>query len=200
MPGFIKMIKGRFDEAEVNLIRTVIGEHLDDKKINLQKIKTFWIPGNFKSFRIANFSLPFKIIGIPENPRSSVYDKSILIHEIFHQMQYRKSIISFARLIIEQIIHRLFGKNVYEYGRDEFLNGGNIIKTLDDIKTLEGQASFAQDFANNYLSYLECLNVYPSLDVNKKKKELEYKTRAGRYAKVLKNSGISSKAIDELTG
>ena len=193
------MIKGRLDEVEVNLIKSVIGESIHEKKINLQKIKTFWIPCDVKKFRIANFSLPLKFIGIPENPLSSAYNKSILIHEIFHQMQYRQSVMSFIRLIIEQIIHRLFKKNVYEYGRDEFLNG-DILKILDDIKTLEGQASFAQDFAYNYFSYLEYRDVPESLDVNKKEKEVQYKIRAVRYARVLKRSGIRSRAIDELTG
>ncbi len=200
MPGFYKFYRGRLDEIEKSLIRNIIGELIDNKKINLNKMNALRIPDDVKRFRIANFSLPLRIVGIPENPMSGTCNKSILIHEIFHQMQYRKSFMSFIILIFEQIVRRMFARDVYDYGCNEFLNGDCDIKTLDDIRTREGQAGFVQDFAYNYLSYLEMMNVHESLDVNKKDKLLLYKFRAERYACVLKNSGLDSEAIREMAG
>ncbi|MCU0821504.1 MAG: hypothetical protein MUC95_03405 [Spirochaetes bacterium] len=194
----MKIIRGRLNDDELALITSIIGERISGRTVNYKKIKTFWIIRDTPGFRISNFSLPLKIVGIPENPLSSAHTKSILIHEIFHQTQYRRSIISFIRLIFEQIAYKLLKKDVYEYGRDEFLNREDIIKNIYDIKTLEGQASFAQDFAYNYFLYIDMMNVHDSLDTNKNAKTLLYKSRSAKYARVLRNSGLDSDAISKM--
>lgn len=157
---FLQRIKLRLDDDEIILIEKIIGTSYNDKKLDYSKIITIRLPALAYKLKIHNFSLPYGIIGIPENPLSSDYSKSILVHEIFHQMQYIKSMKSFLKLVIEQIKYRIKKIDVYDYGTAAFADGTKKIETLDDIRHLEAQAKFVQDFALTFLSLKKSFEKY----------------------------------------
>ncbi len=178
---------------EKNLISEVIGYDI----------------GNIRIFGLkkSGISLPFGFIGTIqhtlESPYSSNEINSLFIHEAFHQFQYSKSFFNFFRLIGEQIL-RIFGVNVYDYGKDAFSSGNSNIQSLDDIKYLEGRAEFVQDFAQSYLSYQEYqakadgAALFPDLQEQYQSLADRAKASAGKYADVLSNSGLTSTAIEAM--
>ncbi|MGB4268287.1 MAG: hypothetical protein WBK20_03810 [Spirochaetota bacterium] len=147
------------------------------------------------------YSLPFGRMGANPEPMKSRYSKSILVHEAYHQKQYKDSIFTFPRLIWEHI-KEFFGVNVYDYNKTGFLNGTHSIDKLSDIDNLEAQAQFVEDFTYAYLEFKDYASKSESASGGLKdyyySLAKENKAIAQKYATVLKNSGINSKAINEV--
>ncbi|MEM5948949.1 RHS repeat-associated core domain-containing protein [Spirochaetia bacterium 38H-sp] len=149
------------------------------------------------------YSLPWNYIGINPNPMGSIWGKSLLVHEAFHQQQYSENIFCFFVLVGEQILYKL-GVDVYDYNQLEFISGKLTIKTLRDIHYLEAQAQFVQDFTKFYLEYKSYLEEASDLTNSKTERDFAFRMAnlkyriAQRYAQVLYASGKSSAAIFEV--
>lgn len=135
-------------------------------------------------------SLPNNTIYMP-NGTSTIENKAVLVHEAFHQMQYelhgKKE--GFHMLVGDKI-QKLDSStpSPYRWENSHNLKSGvtqNSITKIRDIKTLEGQAQFVEDFANDYL---------------KSKSSGTYSPETIHKANVLKESGMMSTAIKGVLG
>ena len=121
-------------------------------------------------------SLPGGNIYMPGN---TINDEARLIHEIYHQVQYDSDPNTLKKVIDEQIDYSITGNDPYNH---ETNNTGQI-NTLSDITTVEGQAQYIEDFVENYQN-----------DVL----EGKFSNETTTYANVLKKSGFSSQAVNEV--
>ena len=119
-------------------------------------------------------SLPGGNIYLPGN---TINDEKRLVHEIYHQVQYDSDPNTLKKVIDEQINYSTTDPYDYE------TNNTGQINTLSDITTVEGQAQYIEDFVENYQN-----------DVL----EGKFSNETTTYANVLKKSGFSSQAVNEV--
>jgi hypothetical protein len=129
-------------------------------------------------------SLPNAYIYIPTTARSSGNAdemKALLVHELFHQVQYIKFGAETAFSLLYSESSR--GGQQYKYYLSTLSNSNS---TVWDISTLEGQAQFVEDFANGYFKGMQIGGSNPFVpDVVK-------------MAQILNNSGFTSTAINKV--
>jgi hypothetical protein len=131
-------------------------------------------------------SLPDGNIFMPLNARFGDNAKvALLIHEIFHQVQYSLygNEAAFSKLLGE-----IYLTDPYDYTsplNQTDLNGDGRLSSLNEINTFEGQAKLVEDFALDYFNG---------------KANGNFSTRAKENAEILRNSGYSSFAINTLLG
>ena len=164
------------DRADYKNINSTYGLGISTATINNQSVN-----GN------RPMALPGGNIFIPSNTPDEV-----TLHEVVHVQQY-------IRHGNSQALNKLMGEQAnydkYLQGgkKDESLNPYNYdvhrtqeeIQTLDHITTYEGRAKFIEDFAKRY--YKQSSSGAPFGDVLKDQ------------AKVMKNSGFESDAINEIS-
>jgi hypothetical protein len=132
-------------------------------------------------------SLPDGNIFMPSNARVGDNAKmALLIHEIFHQVQYDQygKQTAFAKLLGET--HSI--TDPYDYNsplNQTDINGDGKLSSLTEINTFEGQAKLVEDFALDYFNGKASGN---------------FSTRAKENAEILRNSGYSSSAINAVLG
>ena len=119
-------------------------------------------------------SLPGGNIYLPGN---TINDEKRLVHEIYHQVQYDSDPNTLKKVIDEQINYSTTDPYDYE------TNNTGQINSLSDITTVEGQAQYIEDFVENYQN-----------DVL----EGKFSNETTTYANVLKKSGFSSQAVNEV--
>ena len=119
-------------------------------------------------------SLPGGNIYLPGN---TINDVKRLLHEIYHQVQYDSDPKTLKKVIDEQINYSTTDPYDYE------TNNTGQINSLSDITTVEGQAQYIEDFVENYQN-----------DVL----EGKFSNETTTYANVLKKSGFSSQAVNEV--
>jgi hypothetical protein len=128
-------------------------------------------------------SLPNGSIYLPKDARNNSFDKkpmrSLLLHEIFHQLQY-------SQLGKANAVNKFFADNNYSDPYDYDLQS-LIGKTLNDIPTLEGQAQFIEDFVNGYYNEKSFF-----------KKNDNFSPDTVNQARILRDSGFNSRAINRV--
>jgi superfamily II RNA helicase len=113
-------------------------------------------------------------------------------------MQYKDNKLAFPKLTKERLQYLLV-KMFMNMGKVNFKKGKKNIKTLGDIKTMEGQAQFVEDFVEKRMRYEQTITgAMKSKGQDRKnliKAALQLNKECARYANVLKNSGMESQAI-----
>ena len=141
------------------------------------------LPEERKEETINNLQNPTRGTSLPGGniymPGNMINNEAILVHEIYHQVQYDSNPNTLEKVIDEQIDYFVTGNDPYDY---ETNNTGQV-NTLSDITTVEGQAQYIEDFVENYQN-----------DVL----EGKFSNETTTYANVLKKSGFSSQAINEV--
>ena len=141
------------------------------------------LPEEIKEETINNLQNPTRGTSLPGGniylPGNTINNEAILVHEIYHQVQYDSNPNTLEKVIDEQIDYFVTGNDPYDY---ETNNTGQV-NTLSDITTVEGQAQYIEDFVENYQN-----------DVL----EGKFSNETTTYANVLKKSGFSSQAINEV--
>jgi hypothetical protein len=175
-------MKRKITIEEISFIVEVIGTKYRNRSIDFSKISFLETP-KFKT----SFSLPNGIIVTEDFPTmANPLNKSLLVHEVFHQFQFQSEGPAAIRRLLFST-ERLIGVKAYHYEPDR-------VTVLDDIEKYEARAQFVQDFAFLYAGYSDALK---SADKNLAG---ELKARLRPFADILCRSGFNSKAIDELNG
>ena len=122
--------------------------------------------------------------------KSTNGQRALLVHEIYHQVQYEsgQSPESVLNILVGEAIDKMKrSSNPYEY-RDNFddRDGDGSINRLSDILTLEGQAQYIEDFARRYFDERDAGG--------------QYKRDTVDAAQVLRDSGIDSPAVRDVLG
>jgi hypothetical protein len=105
-------------------------------------------------------------------------------HELWHQVQYKSSVIkTFFRLITEQIKYILGIDNPYSKGDPRNSSVLNSISKLDDISTLEGQAQFVGQWNADVYAYMNGENI----DMNRLRQEARIILRSGYESQAAKD-------------
>lgn len=126
-----------------------------------------------------------------KDPMARDEGRNLLIHEVFHQLQYSgllPSSLVFARLGGEQIFYEL-GVNVYDFGDLA------TITRLEDIRSREARAQLVGDFAELYYN-ANHNGRYRSNSPN----DVRARERLIKMATILINSGFDTKATQWVTG
>ena len=160
------------NEQEIRL--SIIG-------LNLDNVPTTMPPGT----GISGISLPGGRIYIPDDARDSGLSDSfahllstpmlsLLMHELFHQIQYEKygTENAFQKLLDESTL----GSRAYRYDLNSLIG-----KTIWDISNYEAQGQFIEDFSSFYM-------------YGKNNNSFDQRTKT--MAQILKDSGFSSTAIN----
>jgi hypothetical protein len=172
-------MKRNMTSEEISFVKEIIGYKYKDREINFSKI-TIEETGRYKN----SFSLPTGRIITEDVPTMINFkNKSILVHEVFHQFQYQaEGLIAVQKLWIS--LERMIGNKAYEYELEA-------ISVLDDIKKYEARAQFVEDFTFSYVQY----------DDAKKKGNIAMleglENEIIPYAKILFRSDFSSKAVEK---
>ncbi len=125
-------------------------------------------------------SLPDKSIYIPKDARDSRQGKkALLIHEVFHQLQYAYSPDGKSG-VFQSLVGEMGSGNPYYYDLSQ-------VSTLQGMGTLESQAQLVEDFANGY---------YEGKGFFKRNDNFSAETI--QRAQILKDSGIDSKAVNRV--
>lgn len=196
----------KLDETiEIPKIIEFIGDFYNNKEINFNLMKIQEVKN-----RLDSESRITGLVKIPEDPLIGE-NLSIFIHEIFHQFQYQvdSSIIKINSTIIlvkeriQDSLSKIFSV-VSPYLYSNYIDINNLtlneIKQknfkLTDIKTMEGQAEFIQNYVDWYLRYQNLSN---QLSMNSN--IIEYFNKAKlimeKITWILRNSGLNSKNINE---
>ncbi len=190
------------NSLEYMFVKQVLG----DKGVEIFKNTTFLCnPGKKSgSFDIGD-GLIFLSSEIFSNPMSTDRGRELLIHELFHQIQYSSDPKAFEKLFVEFNLNI----NVAKFGLNpttEYIDhtGGMIIipdystkqeyytyqynlseiTELSDLNFLEAQAQLVGDFAKYYYSerYSDGIPIWKKNDMKK-------------MAQILKNSGYDTEAV-----
>jgi len=181
---------------QINLITKVLGTEYQDTDIDLSQLEFFERGPTVDEVRDAaesvdvalpmsndviedaiarrGMSLPDGTIFMPEGARrSSTGEQALFIHEVFHQFQYQggDATTVFAKLLGEALQYENSKINPDVMSPYSFLPD---VETLFDIPTLEGQASFIEEFSFAYLSGQNTTS----------------------FSTILQNTSLSSDAID----
>jgi RHS repeat-associated protein len=131
-------------ESSAKFVREVLGI---EGEILYRKVSFFKIAGNSGSDGV---SLPFGngIIGLGKDihyyPLDSRKGRNTLIHEIFHQMQYKNDPKAWNRLVNELGARLLIGANPYRYGELSQYS------SMNEMPSYESQAEMVGNFAMLY--------------------------------------------------
>jgi hypothetical protein len=124
--------------------------------------------------------------GIPSRvSNSNIRKAAVMIHELFHQVQYQLSWDAFPKVATE-----FFGSNQYIYHQSQghnprnpgSIDGIESYKNIWEIENREAQAQFVENFTVQYLEWK--LRASPTA-----------RSLAGAFARVLECSGFYSEAI-----
>ena len=172
-------MKRKMTPEEISFVMKIIGGRYKNREINFSKI-SIEETGKYKT----SFSLPGGTIVTEDVPTmTSIRNKSILVHEVFHQFQYQaEGIIAVQKLWLS--IERLIGNRAYQYEIGS-------VSVLDDIKKYEARAQFIEDFTFRYLQFEEAFKVNNVPLMQDVRRDLN------SYAKILLRSDIISEIIQK---
>ncbi|GHT77712.1 hypothetical protein FACS1894130_02960 [Spirochaetia bacterium] len=134
---------------------------------------------------VNGISLPNGKIFIPSTARTGDNEKlALLMHEIFHQVEYARdgATPAFGRLLAESNAP-IYPYDFMDTRNQNDLNGDGQLSSLDEIKTLEGQAELVYHFSLGYLNGKFTQN-YSSLTID--------------TAQILYKSGYRSDALKDV--
>ena len=136
------------------------------------------LPEERKEETINNLQNPTRGTSLPGGniymPGNMINNEAILVHEIYHQVQYDSNPNTLEKVIDEQIDYFVTGNDPYNYDISK-------VNSLSDISTVEGQAQFIEDFVKNY---------------NREITENSFSQYTQNMATILSNSGINSDAVN----
>jgi len=120
------------------------------------------------------------------NTTGSAYNRSVFMHEIFHQFQYyERPFTTWTSLEEEQIGFFFFRIDPYSCGSYLSVDLSTINK-LDDIFTYEGRAQLVEEFTFFYFQYKNTGRLNNDTEMNAMREQ----------ARILKNQGFDSPAIN----
>ena len=187
----------KLTDEQLATAKFFLGESINGTPINYDDIKIYYyavdaetlrklaenidLPEESKEETINNLQNPTRGTSLPGGniylPGNTINDVKRLVHEIYHQVQYDSDPNTLKKVIDEQINYSKTDPYDYE------TNNTGQINSLSDITTVEGQAQYIEDFVENYQN-----------DVL----EGKFSNETTTYANVLKKSGFSSRAVNEV--
>ena len=172
--GLCKSDGKKLTDEQLATAKFFLGENINGTPINYDDINIYNYAPDAETLRTRGTSLSGGNIYLPRN---TINDVKRLVHEIYHQVQYDSDPNTLKKVIDEQINYSKTDPYDYE------TNNTGQINTLSDITTVEGQAQYIEDFVENYQN-----------DVL----EGKFSNETTTYANVLKKSGFSSQAVNEV--